>query len=273
MIKAERQFIQLVWDYYTVHGRHSLPWRTTQNPYRILVSEIMLQQTQVERVIPKYQAFLKQWSTVEKLAAAKLGEVLIVWQGLGYNRRAKMLHACARLVVHGYNGQWPKTYKELLDLPGVGPYTAAAMMAFAYNSLIPLIETNVRTVYIHHFYQDGVRVSDQELLPLIERTMDTANPRVWYAALMDYGSHLKSTVGNKSKASSSYIKQAPFKGSDRQIRGAIVRRLSQSPGSVTRAVLEADLVPPDSLRITAQLDKLLAEGLVVAVGRKYSLPT
>jgi A/G-specific adenine glycosylase len=225
MNAREKKFITTVQQFYTEHGRHTLPWRKTHNPYRILVSEIMLQQTQVERVIPKYQNFLKLFPTVEVLAAASLGQVLVAWQGLGYNRRAKMLHACAQVVVNDLGGIWPKTHSGLLALPGVGPYTASAVLAFAFNVPTPLIETNVRTVYIHHFFPNETNVLDSALLPIIERTLDKENPRIWYASLMDYGSYLKATVGNKSRASKHHVKQSTFAGSNRQIRGAIIRLL------------------------------------------------
>lgn len=267
----EQKFISTVEQYYRDHGRHTLPWRKTHKPYRILVSEIMLQQTQVERVIPKYQNFLKQFPTVEVLAAAGLGEVLVAWQGLGYNRRAKMLHACAQVVVRELCSKWPKTREGLLALPGVGPYTASAVLAFAFNIPTSLIETNVRTVYIHHFFPNALDVPDSVLLPIIERTLDTDNPRVWYAALMDYGSHLKATIGNKSRASKHHVKQSTFSGSNRQIRGAIIRTLGKA-GSCTLKNLQKELIPFEPERIVEQLHTLMTEGMVVKVDQKYILP-
>ena len=145
-------FRKIVLCHYKKHGRHHLPWRKTKNPYRILVSEIMLQQTPVDRVLPKYQEFLKQFPSIKKLAAASLGDVLRAWQGLGYNRRAKYLHQCAAVIIYDNGGIWPRTVNELQALPGIGPYTAGAVMAFAYNQPIPIIETNIRTVYLHHFF-------------------------------------------------------------------------------------------------------------------------
>lgn len=268
----EQKFVTTVQHYYREHGRHTLPWRKTHNPYRILVSEIMLQQTQVERVIPKYQNFLKQFPTVEVLAAATLGEVLVAWQGLGYNRRAKMLHACAQVVVRELGSKWPKTREGLLALPGVGPYTASAVLAFAFNIPSVLIETNLRTVYIHHFFRNELDVPDSALLPIIERTLDTDNPRVWYAALMDYGSHLKATIGNKSRASKHHVKQSTFAGSNRQIRGAVIRTLGKG-GSSTLKNLQKELLSFEPERIIQQLHALVAEGMVVKVGQKYGLPT
>src|SRR6056297_2075654 len=163
MQKRDRAFITTVKNYYDQQGRQHLPWRKTTNPYRILVSEVMLQQTQVDRVIPKYQAFIRVFPNAKRLAAATLGDVLTLWQGLGYNRRAKLLWQCAQVITSERRGRWSKTYTELQQLPGVGPYTAAAVLAFAYNEAVPLIETNVRTVYLHHFFADDTDVTDAEI--------------------------------------------------------------------------------------------------------------
>ncbi len=271
MYKKEKDFICTVWDFYHTSGRHALPWRKTKNPYRILVSEVMLQQTQVDRVIPKYQEFLKAFPTLGALAEAPLGVVLGHWQGLGYNRRAKMLHECAKAVVRDYGGALPSDEAKLRALPGIGAYTARAVLAFAFNIAKPLIETNVRTVYIHHFFADETDVTDMMLLPLIERTLPHDNPREWYYALMDYGSYLKRTVGNNISKSSHYTKQSTFKGSDRQIRGAIIRLLTTEK-KITRTKLLTTL-NFDALRIDAQLERLMEEGMVVKNNRSYELPS
>lgn len=269
MTKKDGNFTEKVWKYYRKEGRHTLPWRKTKNPYRILVSEVMLQQTQAERVIPKYQSFLKRFPTVRVLAEASLGEVLRGWQGLGYNRRAKMLHECAKEITRKFRGRIPRLFEELKSLPGIGDYTAGAILAFAYNIPIPIIETNIRTVIIHHFFKDSTDVSDREIFRYIERTLDRENPREWYYALMDYGAYLKKTIGNESVRSRHYTKQSIFKNSDRQIRGAIVRALTE--GGKTRKVLHAEL-PFDAQRIDEQVERLLAEGLIVKEGRDYRLP-
>jgi len=259
MTVQEKQFVQTVQSFYVKEGRHTLPWRKTKNPYRILVSEIMLQQTQVDRVIPKYKAFLQRFPTLTKLREVSLGEVLKVWQGLGYNRRAKMLHACAMEVT-----VLPKTYEALQTLPGIGPYTAGAVMAFAYNVPVPIIETNIRTVYLHHFFKGKKGVSDAEILKKVERTIDTKHPREWYWALMDYGVFLKKKYGNPNVRGKGYTKQSTFKGSDREIRGAILRILSNG-GKVSELSF-------DTNRIEKQLQKLSAEGMVVKAGRGWRLP-
>jgi len=272
MAKREHDFVDTVWSYYREHKRAALPWRKSKKPYCILVSEIMLQQTQVDRVIPKYQAFLKQFPTVQKLAAAPLSDVLILWQGLGYNRRAKLLHQCAQVVVHTHKGRFPRDFEALKALPGVGPYTAGAICAFAYNQAVPLIETNIRTVFIHHFFHDKTDVSDAALVRYIALTMDHKNPREWYWALMDYGSYLKKTVGNLNVKSKHYVKQSKFQGSDRQIRGAIVRALSEDP-VLSRHKLHSLLTQFEDIRIDAQLHLLESEGLIQKTKQSFSLAT
>lgn len=270
MTVKEKKFVEVVWGYYKDSGRGSLPWRKTKNPYKILVSEIMLQQTQVDRVIPKYKAFLKLFPTVEALAASSLGEVLIAWQGLGYNRRAKMLHACAQVVVAQYQGKFPKNLESLKSLPGIGPYTAGAVLAFAFNTSVPIIETNIRSVYLHHFFKEQTDVLDSEIVRYIVLTLDTENPREWYYALMDYGSYLKKEFGNPNSKSAHYTKQSAFKGSDRQIRGSILRMLSK--GASTRQKMLITQQQFEDMRVDAQIEKLIQEGMIVKEGIKFCLP-
>lgn len=269
MTKKEQKFVEIVWEYYRRHGRRSLPWRRTKNPYRILVSEVMLQQTQVDRVVPKYTAFLKEFPSLATLASASLGDVLRAWQGLGYNRRAKMLHLCAQNIVSEYGGRFPITHSALIALPGIGHYTAGAVIAFAYNEGISIIETNIRTAIIHHFFHDDTDVPDTDIQKYVARTLDTENPREWYYALMDYGAHLKKTIGNQNSRSKHYTKQSTFKNSDRQIRGAIVRYLSLN--TATRKKLHA-VLPFEIGRIDAQIERLREEGMVVRNGHQYRLP-
>ena len=229
-------------NYYAEHGRSHLPWRKTRDVYKILVSEVMLQQTQVDRVLPKYKAFLKAFPTVHALAHASLKEVLTHWSGLGYNRRAKFLHEAAKAVVAHYDGKFPKEVSELEQLPGVGPYTARAIAAFAHNEPVVFIETNIRTVFIYSSFLQNTKIrketniTDAEILPLVARALKESKmePRDFYAALMDYGSHLKRSgvrINNKSKH---YTKQSKFEGSARQLRGAILRELLQSPKTVSK---------------------------------------
>ena len=270
MTRIEKGFVKTVWEYYRKNGRHALPWRNTPDPYAILVSEMMLQQTQVDRVIPKYEAFLKKYPTVQKLAKTSLSDVLKLWQGLGYNRRARMLLLCVVMVSTEFNGVFPTSETKLLKLPGVGPYTAKAILAFAYNKPSALIETNVRSVYLYHFFKDKTDVTDAELLPYIERTCDRENPREWYYALMDYGSYLKKEFGNPNSKSKHYTKQSTFKNSDRQIRGAVIRTLTI--GSYTRSELLAVLSNFEDIRVDAQVIKLINEGLIKYKNKRYNLP-
>lgn len=255
-----------VWDYYAQHGR-DLPWRQPAadglfDPYKILISEVMLQQTQVSRVIPKFAAFMQRFPTAQDLARAPLAEVLKAWSGLGYNRRAKYLHQAAQQI----GGDFPQTMAGLVQLPGVGPNTAVAILVYAFNQPLPFIETNIRTVYIHHYFQDQTDVDDKQLLPLIEQTLDREHPREWFWALMDYGSHLKTTVGNASRNSKHYAKQSTFQGSRRQIRGQVIKLLNTQPqtfASLTKQI-------PDE-RLKAVLTDLVKEELIVKRKNLYNI--
>jgi A/G-specific adenine glycosylase len=263
------QFQAYVLRWYHRHGRHELPWRQTTNPYHILVSELMLQQTQVERVIPKYLAFLSEFPSVESLAQASLGSVLTSWQGLGYNRRAKYLQNTARAVVEQHGGVFPRQLAPLLELPGVGPYTAAAIRTFAYNEPEPLIETNVRTIFLHHFFPGREQVLDAELLPLITTSLYQPNPREWYAALMDYGSVLKKLLPNPSRHSKHHQKQSKFVGSLRQVRGEVLRLLISGPAS--QSSLQGAL-QSNKIHLPVALQQLLDENLIYKTGKTYALP-
>lgn len=162
----------------------------------------MLQQTQVDRVIPKYAQFLKTFPNWNALARAPQKKVLRAWQGLGYNRRALFVRRAAQTVVQKYGGALPRDFSALASLPGVGPYTAGALLAFIWNEPMVFIETNIRAVFLHHFFPQKAgrlpaqKITDAELLPLITETLDLKNPRVWYWALMDYGAYLKKTLPN-----------------------------------------------------------------------------
>jgi A/G-specific adenine glycosylase len=247
-------FRQTVVAYYQAH-RRDLPWRRTHDPYRILVSEVMLQQTQVPRVLVKYEEFLDAFPTVGALAAAPLEAVLRVWQGLGYNRRARSLKQSAAIVAGELDGEFPRTVPELLRLPGVGPATAAAVAAFAYGEAHPFIETNIRAVYLHHFFSDRTDVSDREILPLVEATLDRADPRSWYYALMDYGVELKRTHPNPSRRSRHHTRQSPFSGSRRQLRAQVLRVVLDRPGVTAAEVASA----PDEGRLFGGLSTAAAE--------------
>ncbi len=265
------QFRRLILEYYRTKGRHDLPWRKTQDPYRILVSEIMLQQTQVERVLPFYKDFLKKFPTVRILAKSPLSEVLKSWQGLGYNRRAKMLHEAAKEVIEKYKGKFPESVEELQSLRGVGPYTARAVAAFAYNQDVVFIETNLRTVITHHFFNDQKQVTDIEILTVLGTAFpkDEDKSREWYSALMDYGAHLKRSGVRINAKNKTYIKQTTFEGSRRQARGAILKALTQGP---RKADFLIDVLGPDRReQLHAQLASLTKEGLIELKNRKFQL--
>ncbi len=212
-----------------------MPWRNLpdisagmKDPYKILVSELMLQQTQVDRVIPKYESFIQKFPTFKKLSHATIPEVLQAWQGLGYNRRALYLKQTAEIVDKKYHGELPHDMDLLCEFPGIGSNTAAAISAYSFNIPIPFIETNIRRIFIHFFFSKKKNIHDNEILELVVKSLDRKNPRLWYSALMDYGTYLKGQVENPNKKSKHYAKQSQFKGSDREIRGEILRMLLKS---------------------------------------------
>lgn len=262
-------FRALVWRHYRAHGRNALPWRHTFSPYHILVSEIMLQQTQVERVIPFYWRFLEKFPTVRRLANASLSEVIKVWQGLGYNRRAQKLYLAAQEIVEHYRGSFPKTAEQIALLPGVGPYTAHAVAAFAFNQDGVFIETNIRTAIIHHFFSGRKNISDEQITEVLEQVSPKGKAREWYSALMDYGAYLKSTGISHNAQSKKYMKQSKFVGSLREARGAILRELAKGAASQTR--LTGLLGVPRRSQLRTALEALCAEGLVRRVGGNCAL--
>jgi len=263
-------FQRTVLDYYRAHGRHDLPWRTPEadgsfNPYKILVSEIMLQQTQVPRVLPKFAEFLGLFPTFASLAAAPLADVIKAWSGLGYNRRAKFLWQAAQAVTEQYHGQLPDSQAALVALPGIGVNTAGAVMAYAFNKPVVFIETNIRTVYIHHFFADATAVHDRDISDMVAATVPD-NAREWYWALMDYGTHLKQTVGNASRNSAHYSRQSAFAGSRRQLRGSVLRALHD--GGKTAAELHVLLTDE---RLDGVLADLVQESFIELRSGRYIL--
>lgn len=268
---------QTVWDYYDNNGRHDLPWRQPMangqfDPYAITVSEIMLQQTQVGRVMPKFQQFLSKFPTVQALAQAELADVIIAWSGLGYNRRAKFLWQTARNVVSEHHGVFPQTIPELVHLPGIGTNTAGAIAAYAFNRPVIFVETNVRTVLIHHLFADETNIKDQLLLPHLQDAADAVvdepdrSIREWYWALMDYGSYLKQTVGNLNQQSAHYAKQSAFEGSKRQLRGTVLRALAS--GALTSAQLAKHI---QDNRLQVVLEDLTREVIITYKDGQYHL--
>ncbi len=261
-------FKQTMHELYRSSGR-SFPWRETRDPYEILVSEFMLQQTQVERVMAKYGEFLSLFPNFSSLARADLQAMLHAWQGLGYNRRAIALKKTAVAVEEEHGGRLPCDLEALMGLPGIGPSTAGAVLAFAFGIPAAFIETNIRRVFIHFFFPDRDRVDDREILPLVEETLDRHDPRGWYYALMDYGAMLKKTVPNPNRKSAHYARQAAFEGSDRQIRGRILGLLV-SRGAMEAHSLMAE-VGKDPVRVYRILGDLTREGFLRQAGNQVSI--
>jgi A/G-specific adenine glycosylase len=266
---AVRAFRKRIYRHYEKHGRR-LPWRKTRDPYRILVSEVMLQQTQVDRVEGKYREFIEAFPDFRSLARAPLREILRVWSGLGYNRRALALKRTAERVMSEFGGILPSNPDVLRTLPGVGSATACSIAAFAFNRPAAFIETNIRTVFIHFFFSRRRAVRDEEILPLVEKTLDRAHPRRWYSALMDYGAMLKRSEGNPERGSSRRRTQPPFKGSNRQIRGMILRACIERPGMSALEIVRA--LDAAAARVRGALAELEREGLLKRQGGCYLIP-
>lgn len=216
-----REFQNTVWDYYRVNKR-DLPWRKTKNPYHIFISEVMLQQTQVGSVIPKYIDFIKKFPTFEKLAKSPFSEILSIWKGLGYNRRALYLLNSSITICSTYEGRVPKSVEALDLLPGIGSATANSIYVFVFNEPKVFIETNIRRVFIHHFFKGKKDVDDKLIYPLVLLSLSSDRPRDWYYALMDYGTYLGKAFPNPNRQSKHYTTQSKFRGSSRQVRGEIL---------------------------------------------------
>ena len=273
------RFNQLLFKWHADNYR-DMPWRRTRDPYRILVSEIMLQQTQVERVRGKYAEFLKAFPNIESLASASLGDVLRVWSGLGYNRRAKYLHACAKEVVHTYGGKFPKDEIELKKLPGIGLSTTAALMSFAFRGAEPMIDTNIRRILVRVFFKEMIP-SDRELYSFAKTLIEEGKGREWNYAMLDVGATLCTARNHSDKCP--FLKlhgevgdfvykkpQTKFTDSRRFYRGKIVRLITKEK-RVSRVMIEKELGKkiPD---IAAILQDLKKEGLIVLEGRTIALP-
>lgn len=228
-----QKFQNEILSYYKENKR-KMAWRDISNPYKIFVSEMMLQQTQVERVKIKFAEFIKHFPTITSVAQADKIEILKVWQGLGYNRRALFIKRACEEIITNHKGIFPKDFITLQTLPGIGPSTAGAICAFAYNQPVNFIETNVRAVILHFFFKDKERVSDKEVMSVLEKvTSSDTTPRDWYYALYDYGTFLKKTLGKKKTAlhqkSKHYNKQSKFEGSFRQKRANVLSLKLSTP--------------------------------------------
>ena len=270
-------FTALVREQGSLHYR-SLPWRDTSDPYAIWISEVMLQQTQVSRVEGRWEEWLRRFPSVGALADAQLNEVLVVWQGMGYNSRAKRLQECAQIICQEHGGVIPRGYDELVALPGIGPATAAGIRAFAYDEPGVYLETNVRSVFIHELFPEREQVADSELIPLGSQTCPPAGQDVrgWYYALLDYGAHLKKTLPNPSRRSKHHSRQSEFQGSNRQKRSFVLRCVLESPQTALQLQEALDafelaagrprVAPAELSRI---LEKLEEEGLIQQKGELW----
>ncbi len=263
-----RKFKKEILSYYKKNKRE-FPWRNNFDPYGIVVSEIMLQQTQALRVVPKFLSFMKRFPDFETLAKAPTSDVLHEWQGLGYNRRAIGLKKIAEKVVGEFSGEMPRDYEQLVELPSIGKATANSIATFAWNVPRPFIETNIRRVFIYFFFPKRDRVDDSELFPLIEKTTPKNNSRDWYYALMDYGAMLKEKVPNPNRKSAHYRVQSKFEGSNRQVRGKILRYLLAKQPRTVR-VMRKDLAE-DTMRIDSNIAALAAEGFIIKKGERIYL--
>jgi A/G-specific adenine glycosylase len=239
------RFRGIIYRHYQAH-RRKMPWRQTQDQYKILVSEIMLQQTQVERVLDKYGEFLTHFPNFESLARAPWPEVLAAWQGLGYNRRALALKRLAQAVMAEWDGRLPHKEEDLRSLPGIGPATAGAILAFAFEKPVAFIETNIRRVFLHFFFAEQTGVTDREILPLVEETLDRERVREWYYAL-----------------------QSPFNGSNREVRSLILKTLLTEPAPSLENL--AVTIGKSPARTRTALSQLLAEGFVIREGTRLRL--
>jgi A/G-specific adenine glycosylase len=282
---AIEEFQRAILDNYRARGR-SFPWRIESadaggrqaggrdviSPYAVLVSEMMLQQTQTERVIPKFREWMARFPDERSLARAPLADVLLRWSGLGYNRRARYLHEAAKIIARcGF----PATAEALDGLPGIGPYTARAVVTFAFNKPEVFIETNIRSVFIFFFFTDGPpggaaeqrKIPDRDILLLVEKTLFRENPRLWYYALMDYGAALKKKIANPSRRSASYAKQSKFKGSLREARGAVLRSLASRGKSGLESIALCEGIEYE--RVAKAAESLAAESFIKEEGGVY----
>lgn len=260
--EAVKSFHKKIFTFYKERGRHDLPWRKTTNRYHILVSEIMLQQTQVDRVIPKYNAWITRFTTPSALAAAPLKDILDLWSGLGYNSRAKRLQDAAKRVVEQFAGSVPQSSEQLLTLPGIGPYTSRSVLIFADNQDLATVDTNIRRIFIDEFKLEE-SISDKELFELAELVLPKGKSCDWHNALMDYGATFLTArkTGIKSKST-----RSTFSGSRRQIRGEIIRQLLEGDKTLTYLKKLSDT--HDVLSILKDLEK---EGLISSKKNKVSI--
>jgi A/G-specific adenine glycosylase len=258
-----KRFQKKVFSFYEKNKR-DLPWRKTTDPYKILLSELMLQQTQVKRVILYYEKWIARWPTIDALASASRSEVLQMWMGLGYNTRAMNLHTTARKIVATFDSDVLQAMKQYKELPGIGKYTSHAIQIFSTNADLITVDTNIRRILISEF-KLPTKIADKELWLLAEKCLPLGKSRDWHNALMDYGAlHMTSQkTGIKPKT-----QQTQFEGSNRQIRAQILRCLLQK--SMSFSELEKT-VGIEKTRLGAILDKMMNEKIIENKNKTYHL--
>ena len=231
-------------------NKRDLPWRNTTNPYFIHVSEIMLQQTQVERVKKYYETFLNKYPNLETLAEAQTPELLATWQGLGFNNRVLRLREATKQILQNYKGRYPQQLKQLTSLPGVGEYTASAILAFAFNIEAPVVDTNIRRVLIYELNLDE-NISIKKLQEIALQITPKGKARQWNNALMDYSSLI--TTASKTQIKSQGT-QGKFEGSTRQVRSTIVKELLKN-NSITKQSIKEQFPQHNIEKILNSLEK------------------
>lgn len=246
-------------------NKRDLPWRKTTDPYHILVSEFMLQQTQVTRVIEYYTTWMKKWPTVQLFAKTAYKNVLTAWMGLGYNRRAMYLYKTAQIIVHDFDGDVLEAVKQFDKLPGIGLYTSKAVQIFSANADIATVDTNIRRIFIKEFNLSE-SITDKELFSIAEKCLPPGRSRDWHNALMDYGAlYLTSKkTGIKPKT-----QQSRFQGSDRQIRGQILRLLLKETQSLYQI---QDQIDVETKRLSTILEKMEKEKTIDKIDNSYHIP-
>ena len=261
-----QSFQTKIMDWWSENTR-DLQWRRDPTPYNVLVSEIMLQQTQVSRVIPKYLEFLQKYPAIESLAEANTKELIQIWCGLGYNRRALWLREAAGQIVE--RGSFPEEVADLRKLKGIGPYTSRSILVFAFNKDVATVDTNIRRVLIASGFAEE-NSSDKELQDIADALLLKGRSSDWHNALMDYGSEVltSSTTGIAPTS-----KQPRFKGSSRQIRGKIVRELSENDTLTLGEIASSlNIDGKKETELESILDQLICDRLVDKAGAgKYRI--
>lgn len=271
--KKIRDFQELIFSWWE-GNRRDLPWRHTHDPYRIMVSEVMLQQTQVSRVIGKYQEFIETFPTVANLAKATLAKVLILWKGLGYNRRALYLKRAAEEIMEKFNGVFPKTETEIVQLSGLGTYTARAICIFAYRQDIATVDTNIRRI-ITHFFFDDIEQKPKVLDEIASQLVPIGKSWEWHQALMDYGAlELQKIPLKRREIPSGFSKKRKsFKKTDRYVRGKIIDMVRIGPTEENELIHDiAETCDRDIFVVVEIVKTLVREGLLQYADGSYRLP-